>query len=94
MQTRMRQAPPSQVLQRPWMAVLHSLRLRALHRQYVLHPAGLMIMGEYGLAAEGLTIGTFILNNLIPATIRKYDQRDAGDWRRVLAGVSSGNEKL
>ena len=32
-------------------------------------PAGLMIMGEYGLAAEGLTIGTFILNNLIPATI-------------------------
>ena len=32
-------------------------------------PAGLMIMGEYGLAAEGLTIGTFIFNNLIPATI-------------------------
>ena len=32
-------------------------------------PAGLMIMGEYGLAAEGLTIGNFILNNLIPATI-------------------------
>ena len=32
-------------------------------------PAGLMIMGDYGLAAEGLTIGTFILNNLIPATI-------------------------
>ena len=28
-----------------------------------------MIMGEYGPAAEGLTIGTFILNNLIPATI-------------------------
>lgn len=32
-------------------------------------PAGLMIMGEYGLTAEGLTIGNFILKNLIPATI-------------------------
>ena len=28
-----------------------------------------MIMGEYGLTAEGLTIGNFILKNLIPATI-------------------------
>ena len=32
-------------------------------------PAGMMTASAYGIAAEGLNIGTFILNNLIPATI-------------------------
>lgn len=32
-------------------------------------PAGMMAASAYGIAAEGLNIGTFILNNLIPATI-------------------------
>ena len=32
-------------------------------------PAGMMTASAYGIAAEGLNIGTFIFNNLIPATI-------------------------
>ena len=32
-------------------------------------PTGLLIMREYGLTAEGLTMGSFLFNNLIPATI-------------------------
>ena len=32
-------------------------------------PAGLMAAAEYGIAADGLTVGTALLHNLIPVTI-------------------------
>lgn len=31
--------------------------------------AGILVAGEYGLAAEGLTWGSFLLNNLLPVTL-------------------------
>ena len=31
--------------------------------------AGIMTAGEYGIAAEGLTIGSFLLKNLLPVTL-------------------------
>lgn len=32
-------------------------------------PAGLMVQAEYGLTAQGLTVGRFLLNNLLPVTL-------------------------
>lgn len=32
-------------------------------------PAGLLTMSEYGIAAEGLTWGSFLLHNLLPVTL-------------------------
>ena len=52
----------------------HKITFKALMKNYLVAnmfyiPAGMMTASAYGIAAEGLNIGTFILNNLIPATI-------------------------
>ena len=55
-------------------------------------PAGMMTASAYGIAAEGLNIGTFILNNLIPATIGMFvpsSQQEGTAWNTFLTVFNS-----
>ena len=55
-------------------------------------PAGMMAASAYGIAAEGLNIGTFILNNLIPATIGMFvpsSQQEGTAWNTFLTVFNS-----